>query len=350
MKLALILLCCFTSSVSFADSCVEQKNCFPNLNKASADLSDALVKMEQNIPIDYDVTLKSWHNELARAFEEVDNNIIIYPIDYQGYKLTNFTDNFSQYFNLDTISRTPSYPSFSYRKSLHATPSNSNYELTIGNNSDRVEFQNTNDTFCQKRYKNTCDDVLKDLALSVNTYKIKNAIVTIDKMLPLLKFQNTQWANFYNKSRSQTFTDLMLQTYIDKDKLRQSNFVPPSEKQYFFLHPNIVIENVNDALDGQQTNEALAIEWLGINWWQKCPIAISVACGVSVVSLYSDRSVVNDVGHGVMLHFANKYSIGVTNHDGSNGIFITADLLKAFENQNERLQTWKTKVNTLLDQ
>ncbi len=66
--------------------------------------------------------------------------------------------------------------------------------------------------------------------------------------------------------------------------------------------------------------------------------------GVSFVSVYADRSDVDDFGLGVMLHVNNNYSLGVTWRDGDTGFFLTVDLLKLFEDKQSNFQKYKDKI------
>lgn len=347
IKTQLAVLLYLTSSFAFAYDC---KNCFPNLEKASKELSEALAKNYQDqTPFEgYEIFLDTWSVELHRSFREVEENIISYPAGYTDYKLIGFAEKLTREIKLTASrkSELDGYPSLSYSSNNSEPPAS--YQFSLGSGSEKVQFTEQNETFCHAHYQSACGDVLRGLEASTNAYKKALEISVIGKMLPLVKFHDQSWTEFYTKSRSQTFTDLLLQTYFDKERLIKPEFVSPSEKQYFMLHPSVVVENVSDALDGQQVTEGLALEWIGINWWRQCPLLIGIACGVSVISLFSDRAGVDDFGHGIMLHFANKYSIGFTDHNGSEGVFITADLLKAFENKNERLQAWKTKTQDLL--
>ncbi len=162
--------------------------------------------------------------------------------------------------------------------------------------------------------------------------------------LKQLNLYSTQWQNYYTKARSQTFIDILLNSYINRKDYQKGQPVSPPSEQWFALHPSIVLEYVDGATDGEQFKEALVVEWFGYNNWDS-----SLPLGVSLVTLYSDRASVDDVGHGLMFHVDNNYSIGVTKHDDEAGIFITVDLLKLFEDKQSNYKRQVSKIKGYLN-
>jgi hypothetical protein len=132
---------------------------------------------------------------------------------------------------------------------------------------------------------------------------------------------------------------------MEKKHFYKDYLVGPPKRQWHAIQPGVVIENVSDAEDGENVEYSLAMEWIGINWWEDSIIGIPL--GVSLVSIYADRSTVNDVGHGVMFHFDNKYSVGVSDHDGDTGIFVTMDLLKLFMDKKKNIVTYREKIHSI---
>ena len=93
---------------------------------------------------------------------------------------------------------------------------------------------------------------------------------------------STLWDSYLKDSRSQTPLELVANSWWYR-RNSSSAFGPPPKGQIIILHPGVVIENVSDALEGQQTQEALMIEILGYNRWQHSrPYAIT---GARVCSL-----------------------------------------------------------------
>jgi hypothetical protein len=141
----------------------------------------------------------------------------------------------------------------------------------------------------------------------------------------------------------------VLTTAMAQDHLAQSRLVGPMEKQWFALHPSIVIENVSDAADGDELAEALAIEWIGVNWWDADSSPIKYPFGVSLVSVYSDRVDVEEVGHGLMFHFGNSMSIGITDHDGDTGVAVTVDVLSLMARKKQHWESYKTELESIIE-
>ena len=108
-------------------------------------------------------------------------------------------------------------------------------------------------------------------------------------------------------------------------------FLQPPAKQWIVFHPSVVIENVADALDGSNTQEGVMLEFVGLNWWQRA--RWYQLSGASLVGLYSDRPEVDDVGYGVALHFGNKLTVGMVDHDGADGFFVSIDVLEFYKDK-----------------
>ena len=146
------------------------------------------------------------------------------------------------------------------------------------------------------------------------------------------------WDRYLEESRSQTWLDELLTMRFyspNKEKL-----IGPPSTQYFFFHPSILIENVSDAIDGEQQQEAIGLELIGFNWWQA-----EVPFGASIGWVYSDRASTKDTGTAIFLHFDNAYTLGYSEHDNDSGWFISVDLLKAFEDKKSKFEVWKKEFS-----
>jgi len=154
-----------------------------------------------------------------------------------------------------------------------------------------------------------------------------------------LGLYNKAWDDYFTKARSQTFIELGVNTWRYKDQLEKRENVLPPSSQLIFLHPTAAIEYVDNAVDGQQQKEALVMEWVGMNWWN-----MSVPLGFSIISSYADRTGLNDHAFGLMVHFYNNYSIAYTHRSGGDGVMITVDLLKIFENKESNLDKYKEDI------
>lgn len=149
-----------------------------------------------------------------------------------------------------------------------------------------------------------------------------------------------EWDRYLNETRSQTPLELLVNTAVfRRSETSTSGFRSPPTVQWIVLHPNLVVENVSDAIDGEDTIEALMIELAGINFWRT--EKWYVPSGGSIVSVYSDRPGVDDAGYGIALHFRSVYSLGFTSHDGDDGWFVSFDLLKLLQDKQKVLDEFK---------
>ena len=162
------------------------------------------------------------------------------------------------------------------------------------------------------------------------------------------------WDSYFDHARAQTFADIALTTWIEGGHFKKGYLVGPPDRQWFALHPNFVLENVEAAPDGENSKISLSIEWIGVNWWQNSVIGIPF--GVSLTSLYSDRAGVEDVGHGVTLYFDNKYAIGYANHSKGKydlsgdavGYYVSVDLLQSFESKTKQVVRYRDRISGIL--
>lgn len=190
-----------------------------------------------------------------------------------------------------------------------------------------------------------CIDGLNSLAAAIEPYKAAyvhcSALDTAQGAARL----TANWQHYLDIARSQTFTDMLMTTWLEEKHLTNDHLVGPMDRQWFFMHPGLVLENVNEAPDGSNMEIAIAVEWFGVNWWNKKTSPIGYPFGVSLTTLYSDRPDVDDVGHGLMFHLDNKYSIGWADHGGKDSFFITIDILELFKDKKAQWKTYETKIN-----
>jgi hypothetical protein len=179
-------------------------------------------------------------------------------------------------------------------------------------------------------------EAITALKEAINPYQLNaNAYTAFKTRVKLLKLAD-DWDAYFEKGRPQTFWDISVTTLLEYKYLKKDELVGPPKRQWFVLHPNVVIENLRAAPAGDRLGGALTIEWIGVNWWN-----LKIPFGVSLTSLYSDRPGVRDVGHGLTLYFANKYCIGWANHGGDNGFFVSLDALKLVDSKKAKLEQYR---------
>jgi len=208
---------------------------------------------------------------------------------------------------------------------------------------------------CRNKYTdpraigNACEKYVGSWAQAASAYAdLVSAIEPYHVAQASVKY-SADWEEYFSNSRSQTFLDRSLTTVFYRDELKSSMFQKAPDTQYILLHPGVVMEYVDNAQDGEQLEAAFVIEWIGINRWRGCDLwFVNVPCGASVVSTYSDRAGVDDMSIGLMFHINNHYSLGADVRGGDIGLFVTIDLLKAFENQEERVGDWSKEVDGVM--
>ena len=185
-----------------------------------------------------------------------------------------------------------------------------------------------------------CVDALNDLKLAIEPYSYFIKEGHTSNVVKTLNQLNREWDKFSEISRHQTFLDKWLTTEIYHDKFSGSDWATPPKYQYFLLHPSLVLDHFSSAEDGSKSEVGLAIEWIGINKWNgKIPI------GVSLASVYADRSTGEKTGHGLMFHINNRYSIGFAKRgDGDNSVYINLNFLNWGNKQQDKYRTYKDRM------
>jgi hypothetical protein len=212
-----------------------------------------------------------------------------------------------------------------------------NDELTLGGIVYRPRDTNGCANIAKEKEK-TCGDVLDEF-LSLYTYA-----QTTDATADALTFakdvseRSADWKDFLDSSRSQTPLEVWLNS-IAFDGTKSSTFSNAPDYQWIVLHPNAVVENVKDAVDGEETQEALVVDLVGINFWRQK--RWYVPSGASIVTAYSDRNDTEDWGYGLAIHFRSKYSVGWADHDGDGGFFISFDLLDLVADKKKMIEKYK---------
>jgi hypothetical protein len=203
---------------------------------------------------------------------------------------------------------------------------------------------------CTQEGLATCRELLDSLATAIEQYKKPYVHFSGKKLSERASILSAEWDRYFETARSQTLWDALLTTYMEQDYLAQSRLVGPMQKQWFLIHPSIVIENVSAAVDGDELSGALAIEWIGINWWDENSSPIGYPIGISLASTYSDRVSVDDIGHGLMFHFDNSFSVGWADRDGDAGIYVTVDFLNLMTKRKQRWEDYREKIESIANE
>ncbi|CAI3966117.1 hypothetical protein EZ55_03257 [Alteromonas macleodii] len=145
-----------------------------------------------------------------------------------------------------------------------------------------------------------------------------------------------EWNRYFDEGRSQYPWEYIANYAWWARSKRAGEVGTPLDYQIILLHPSPVIENVKDARDGENTEPALMIEVVGINYWQSDKWYQPT--GASLVTIHADRDGVRDWAYGAAVHFNNNLTIGMARHENENGIFISVDLLHALFNTESRIK------------
>ncbi len=147
-----------------------------------------------------------------------------------------------------------------------------------------------------------------------------------------LKALSGEWDRYLTASRGFTTLEMAFNSAMYK-RNESVDFQNPPDIQWILLHPNIVIENVDDAADGNNVEEAIVVDIFGMNWWRQDKWYMPT--GFAVTGVYSDRPEVQDWGYGASLFFDSVYTVGYSNHDGDHGVYVSFDLLKLFQDKEQ---------------
>jgi hypothetical protein len=150
--------------------------------------------------------------------------------------------------------------------------------------------------------------------------------------------QEAKWDNFSDNSRFQSFIDIAFTSWVYRKHFsRSDDLITPPPLQLFALRPSLVYEHLSDAPNGDRDEPALALEWLGFNAWDW-----NVPFGMSVTSVYADRSTGKSVGHGLTFHVNNAFSFGFTNRgSGDNSFYINIELMDWFGQKEDMLKAYR---------
>lgn len=188
-----------------------------------------------------------------------------------------------------------------------------------------------------------CEAALKEFEIIYNYAHSTLAQPIAFELSKRLSLLEKEWSLFYTESKYQTIWELALNGTLFRKENKEHEFAKPPSWQLVFMHPSIVIENVDDAIDGDQLKEAIMIEAIGADWWKQDKWFLP--SGGSIIATYSDRSGVDDWGYGVALNFDSKFTLGASDHDGDIGFFITIDFLKLIQDKTKTIKMYRKSAD-----
>lgn len=198
------------------------------------------------------------------------------------------------------------------------------------------------DSQCSQKLGKSCSEALEDLSAAIQPYQVNYNAFAAERTVAMLDKLSARWDRYFDDGRTLTSLDLVVTTILENKSIKQGHLVGPPPRQWFFLHPEAVVEYVPDAPDGEQLEVGLAIEVIGINWWERSLIGIPF--GASLTTTYSDRSDIDDAGYGITLFFDNIYSVGWAKHGGKDGFYVSMDLLTLFKDKKSQIEKYRNAV------
>ena len=332
----LLLLCClvFSTPSVIADEQQDYKNwCKQQESIAdSAVMTNALQAANQ--------LRKDYCLQLVLEKAEIKNQILLLMSDLDALLGENSTTASSMLNSQEALfQKTAELDTLS----IMTTPS---YIISLGDlyRLSEQERQSCESFAKAKSVNATCKLALEEFKRAYDfaqaTYAQPFARNTYGELVALGK----RWDRFAAESKAQTSLELLINGTMFNRANDDNFFQAPPDWQLVALHPNLVIENVPDALDGQEVKESILMELVGADFWEQDNPWLPT--GASIVALNVDRSGTSDWGYGVGLIFDHAYLLGFTHHeDDQNGIFVSFNILKAFEDKREKLRAFKEKIS-----
>lgn len=309
---------------------------FKKIEKLAIDvdtkLCQSLLTLDNNISVTRDLLVDFGKQSESLLLERFSYDSVRSAINTQfGY----YTDKILEFKGQLQNNDYPKLDVSTVDSSLYFTVPGRTKESIIANNFDPSCETVTGDESDPKPF-NSCTQALEDAATAFNNYEVSVRRYATSQNDPKLEYLSNAWSRFLDKARSQTILDVWVTSAIHDDYYSQRKLVEPHPRQYFLLRPEVVYEFNPDTKKGDRNQLGLAVEWFGVNWWDA-----KIPFGVGLISVYADYEEADSIGHGLQFTFNNSTSIGWVNRGDTNGIFVTIDFLKLWEDKSDQLEQYK---------
>lgn len=177
--------------------------------------------------------------------------------------------------------------------------------------------------------------------------RVIERLLTYYKRLKLIKIKEAvtelykkQWEHYFNDTRPQYIWELQLNSrFYHRTRKNKRALQQPPDHQWILLHPGGALEYIEEAPEGDAFKESIILELVGYNKWRWQPDGeMKRSLGFSLITGYSDRPGMNDVGYGVMLHYKHRFSFGITQRSGNTGYFMSFELGNHLTKASEELK------------
>ena len=190
---------------------------------------------------------------------------------------------------------------------------------------------------CRESFRQAVD-VLRVATLAYRTIAYMAQGKAIHRAYEYFEVRTRQWDTYFGNGIPQWPWELLLINgplygLATRDEMGS---VPPPTYQWLFFHPDVAMEYVPSADDGQQFKPSLMVEVVGIDLWEwnadgtQGGWLFGYPGGFGLVGTYTDRAGSEDWAWGGVLHINHAFNIGVTLHDGDPGYFVSANIAKLF--------------------
>lgn len=193
---------------------------------------------------------------------------------------------------------------------------------------------------------------LAKLGEAVHQYLVKE--MKFDLLERHFEKRGRQWDHYFTTAIPQWPWENMINGAIYEKAIEgKTGSVEPPTFQVIAAHPDVVLEYVPDAEDGQQFKGALMVEVVGVNFWKwkdngdMGGVLFGYPVGVGLVTTFTDRAGLDDWGYGGILHLNHLFNIGVTVRDGDVGYFVSANLARLFRKGTEKRDEVMSKIQNL---
>ena len=190
-------------------------------------------------------------------------------------------------------------------------------------------------------------DLIRALRLSesVASYSTTASLVAhaLDAKLAL-----DRWDAYWNDARFQWWWEVGFNgARMEKQGHCKTNedavrigFCDVPNSQWILFHPDVAFQWIDGAESSSQLHASGIVEIIGHNRWKWDGAEMTQAFGWSLVASYTNLSGQDNWGYGAMVHWRNKFSLGVTDTDGDLGVFVNANLSDLFFERKAKYQQY----------
>jgi hypothetical protein len=193
-------------------------------------------------------------------------------------------------------------------------------------------------------YRNAIDS-LGILLLTQETLNYIKRKGALEKIGSVARKRTAQWQVYFDESIPQWPWELAFVNgpiYAHTLKHEKGLGKVP-DWQLIVAHPDVALEYVGGAADGDQFKPALMVEIVGADFWswendakQTGPLGLPFPLGAGFVATFTDRADSDDWGFGGVIHINHIYNIGVTVRGSDTGVFFSVNLAKLFEDKRKK--------------